>query len=78
MLQSFLFIHYYFHFAGGSFPFTIGRIEHGFNVRPDLCAVDNAVNPREYLGRIYTDSLVHDEEALRLLIKVIGEVSFEY
>ncbi len=24
--------------GGGSFPGTIGRIEHGFNVRPDLCA----------------------------------------
>jgi aminocarboxymuconate-semialdehyde decarboxylase len=23
--------------GGGSFPATIGRIEHGFNVRPDLC-----------------------------------------
>ena len=27
--------------GGGSFPSTIGRIEHGFNVRPDLCAKDN-------------------------------------
>lgn len=27
--------------AGGSFPATIGRIEHGFNCRPDLVAVDN-------------------------------------
>ena len=32
--------------AGGAFPFTIGRIEHGFNVRPDLCAVENPINPR--------------------------------
>ena len=32
--------------GGGAFPFTIGRIEHGFNVRPDLCAVANSVNPR--------------------------------
>ena len=61
--------------SGGSFPFTIGRIEHGFNVRPDLCACDNKVNPRDYLGRIYTDSLVHDPRALQLLVDVIGEVS---
>lgn len=32
--------------GGGAFPFTLGRIEHGFNVRPDLCAVNNPVNPR--------------------------------
>jgi aminocarboxymuconate-semialdehyde decarboxylase len=59
--------------GGGSFPATIGRIEHGFRVRPDLCAVDNAVNPREYLGRFYLDSLVHDPAMLRYLIKLVGE-----
>ncbi len=25
--------------GGGSFLATLGRIEHGFNVRPDLCQV---------------------------------------
>ena len=59
--------------GGGAFPFTIGRVEHGFNVRPDLCAVDNPVNPREYLGRFWVDSLVHDPGALRLLLDVCGE-----
>ncbi|RMF58711.1 MAG: amidohydrolase, partial [Calditrichaeota bacterium] len=58
--------------GGGSFPGTIGRIEHGFNVRPDLCAVDNPVNPRHYLGKFYVDSLVHDAEVLRYLIKLFG------
>ncbi|XP_019910174.1 2-amino-3-carboxymuconate-6-semialdehyde decarboxylase isoform X2 [Esox lucius] len=59
--------------GGGSFPSTIGRIEHGFHVRPDLCAVDNKVNPRKYLGSFYTDSLVHDPIALKLLTDVIGK-----
>ncbi len=59
--------------GGGAFPATIGRIEHGFKVRPDLCAIDNNVNPRAYLGRFYVDSLVHDPEALRLLLKTLGE-----
>ncbi len=36
--------------GGGAFPFTIGRIEHAFHVRPDLCAVENKVSPRTYLG----------------------------
>ena len=58
--------------GGGSFPGTIGRIEHGYNVRPDLCAVDNDHNPRSYLGRFYLDSLVHDDDALRRLIKLVG------
>eukprot|EP00050_Salpingoeca_kvevrii_P014041 m.32279 g.32279 ORF g.32279 m.32279 type:complete len:212 (+) comp5497_c0_seq2:479-1114(+) len=59
--------------TGGSFPFTVGRIEHGFNVRPDLCQTECKVQPREFLGKFWTDSLVHDPVALDLLINVIGE-----
>jgi len=59
--------------GGGSFPSTIGRIEHGFLARPDLCAIDNAVNPRDYLGKFLVDSLVHDERALKFLLDVVGE-----
>jgi aminocarboxymuconate-semialdehyde decarboxylase len=58
--------------GGGAFPGTFGRIQHGFDTRPDLCAVDNAKPPRDYLGRFYVDSLVHDEAALRFLIEQIG------
>jgi aminocarboxymuconate-semialdehyde decarboxylase len=58
--------------GGGSFPFTIGRIEHGFEVRPDLVAVDNQKNPREYLGKFWLDSLVHDAAMLDYLIKLVG------
>lgn len=58
--------------GGGSFPASIGRIEHGFNVRPDLVAVDNKVNPREYLGRFYIDSLVHDPKVLQFNIDLFG------
>ncbi len=59
--------------GGGSFPYTFGRIEHGFDVRPDLVAAANEIHPREYLGRFYLDSLVHDELALEFLIHLIGE-----
>lgn len=59
--------------GGGSFPFTIGRIEHGFNVRPDLCAIDNNVNPREYLGKFWIDALTHDDKALQYVVDVMGE-----
>ena len=58
--------------GGGSFPATIGRIEHGFTVRPDLCAVDNPHSPRKYLSRMYFDSLVHDASKLDYLIKLVG------
>jgi aminocarboxymuconate-semialdehyde decarboxylase len=59
--------------GGGAFPFTVGRISHGFRVRPDLCAVHNPIDPREYLGRFYVDSLVHDADALAYLLRIIGE-----
>ena len=58
--------------GGGSFPATIGRIEHGFIVRPDLCAVDNNVNPRAYLGRFWIDALVHDPAMLRHVVELLG------
>lgn len=58
--------------GGGSFPFTIGRIEHGFRMRPDLVAVDNARNPREYFKQLYFDSCVHDPQALTYLLDVVG------
>jgi len=59
--------------GGGAFPATIGRIEQGFKMRSDLCAVDNNVNPREYLGKFYLDSLVHDPVMLKYLIELAGE-----
>ncbi len=58
--------------GGGSFPSSIGRIEHGFHVRPDLVAVDNNVNPREYLDKFYLDTLVHDPLMLDFLMNLMG------
>ncbi len=58
--------------GGGSFPFTLGRIEHGFKMRPDLVATRNPVNPRDYLGRFWVDSVTHDVKALAFLIELMG------
>ena len=58
--------------GGGSFPGTIGRIEHGFNSRPDLVAADNKINPRKYLGKFWLDSLTHDAPMLDHIIKLVG------
>ncbi|MBL4734373.1 MAG: amidohydrolase [Flavobacteriales bacterium] len=58
--------------GGGAFPSTIGRIEHGFHVRPDLVAADNVINPKEYLGKFYLDSLVHDAKMLDYIVELIG------
>ena len=61
-----------FSHAGGSFLPTLGRIEHGFNCRPDLVAVDNERNPREYLGKFWVDCITHDLDALKYILKLQG------
>jgi aminocarboxymuconate-semialdehyde decarboxylase len=58
--------------AGGSFMTTIGRIEHGFECRPDLVAIDNEINPRNYLGKFWVDSVTHDPLLLEYVLKLQG------
>jgi len=58
--------------GGGSFPSTLGRIKHGFDVRPDLVAVDNDISPEQYLDRIYLDTLVHDSGMLDYVVNLMG------
>ncbi len=58
--------------GGGGFPFTLGRIEHGFKVRPDLCATEASTPPRDMVRRFYVDTLVHDAAALRYLVELMG------
>jgi aminocarboxymuconate-semialdehyde decarboxylase len=61
-----------FSHAGGSFLPTLGRIEHGFNCRPDLVAIDNEVNPRDYVGKFWVDCITHDIDALKYILKMQG------
>ena len=83
VFERFPYLRVAFAHGGGSFPITVGRIEHGFNIRPDLVAIDNQINPRAYLARrdergemqparFYVDSLVHDADALRFLTRLFG------
>ena len=58
--------------AGGSFLPTIGRIQHGFDCRPDLVAIDNNINPRNYIGKFWVDSITHDPMMLEYVLKLQG------
>ena len=58
--------------GGGAFPSIIGRLEHGYNVRPDIVATHNKHNPRDYIGKFYLDSLVHEPSVLRYMIDLFG------
>jgi aminocarboxymuconate-semialdehyde decarboxylase len=59
--------------AGGALIPTIGRIQHGFECRPDLVAMDNPVPPRDYLRRCWFDSATHDPQLLRYVLEVVGD-----
>lgn len=58
--------------AGGSFFATIGRIQHGFECRPDLVAIDNTIDPRNYIGKFWVDSITHDPLMLEYILKIQG------
>ena len=73
VMEAFPALRIAFAHGGGSFPLTIGRIEHGYNVRPDLVAIDNAINPRDYIGKFWIDSLVHDPHAMKYIVDTMGE-----
>jgi len=64
--------------GGGSFPFTIGRISHGWHCRPDLCDVNKINDPYAYIGKFWVDGITHNQDALRFLIKVMGEKKIMY
>ena len=52
ILEQFPKLRICFAHGGGSFPYTVGRIQHGYNVRPDLCATDCNKTPRSFLGKV--------------------------
>lgn len=56
--------------AGGAFPGLIGRLEHGWKVRPELNKLEKG--PRDYLPRFYYDTISHDPAALHRLIDAAG------
>lgn len=56
--------------GGGYLPTAIGRSDHAWRVRPD--ARGCAHEPSTYLKRIWFDTVVHDELALRRLVETVG------
>jgi len=58
--------------GGGSFPSTVGRVQHGFDCRPDLVAINNSVPPKNYISKFWIDSLVHDKNMLNFVVDQFG------
>lgn len=56
--------------AGGALPFLIGRLQHGWTVRPELAHMEKG--PEAYLRRFYYDTVAHSDDALAYLIAKVG------
>ena len=72
VLEKYSKIRFLFAHAGGSFIPTLGRLDHGFNCRPDLVAIDNPNPPSSYLKKFWVDSATHDEDLLRYILAKQG------
>jgi aminocarboxymuconate-semialdehyde decarboxylase len=57
--------------AGGQFPYIIGRMEHGYQVRPE-CREKVHQPPMAFLKNFYFDIITHNPDALRYLIALVG------
>lgn len=56
--------------AGGALPYLIGRLHHGWSVRPECRHLERG--PMEYLSRFAFDTIAHSEGALGYLICTVG------
>jgi aminocarboxymuconate-semialdehyde decarboxylase len=57
--------------GGGLLAFNIWRLDHSYNLRPDLKKIIPQ-KPSDYLKKLYFDSIVHSAAALQYLIQVVG------
>jgi aminocarboxymuconate-semialdehyde decarboxylase len=57
--------------GGGAFPFTLGRLDYSWSVRPDG-PESIPRSPREYARLLHFDSLTHSPSNLRFLVAEFG------
>jgi aminocarboxymuconate-semialdehyde decarboxylase len=57
--------------AGGQLPYIIGRIEHGYHVRPE-CQEKIHRSPWTFFKNFYFDTITHNPDTLRYLISLAG------
>lgn len=58
--------------GGGTLPILIGRVDHGYKVRPELQALHLPKVPSEYLRRFTYDTIVHSKEVMQFVISEVG------
>jgi len=58
--------------AGGFLPYQIGRLDHGWSVRPEPKEKLDR-KPSEYLDRLFYDTISHHDSALTWLVQLVGD-----
>ncbi len=58
--------------GGGFLPYQIGRLQRGWEGMPGVADTDLSTPPREVIGDLYFDTIVHNPQALRYLIDLVG------
>lgn len=58
--------------AGGALPILIGRIDHGWQVRPELESLHLPQAPSAYLRRFTFDTIAHSKSIMQFIIQEVG------
>ncbi|GMQ85107.1 MAG: amidohydrolase family protein [Acidimicrobiia bacterium] len=58
--------------GGGFLPYQIGRMNRGWEVRPEIVATDLSTPPIEVLRTLYFDTVLHEPAAIRSLVDLVG------
>jgi aminocarboxymuconate-semialdehyde decarboxylase len=56
--------------AGGTLPYIIGRLDHGYRVRSETKTIPHP--PSAYLTRLFYDIVTHDDALLAYLVQRVG------
>ncbi len=71
VLENFPKLKFCFAHAGGFIPYQLGRLEHGYKVRPESKEIISKP-PSEYFKLLYFDTITHYTPALKYLIERVG------
>lgn len=71
VLDEFPKLKLFFVHGGGFTPYQRGRLDHGYNVRPEPKEIITK-KPGSYLPKIYVDTITHYDPALEYLVKTFG------
>ena len=58
--------------AGGALPILIGRIDHGWHVRPELQRLGLPQAPSAYLQRFTFDTIAHSKPVMQFVMQEVG------